>query len=128
MSWLYRGMKADEDGYPATGESGARLGVRIPDDIPADDQGMVVPNTGGMSVVADDPTKLPGHRRPATLNGTSKFPIFRIAVTAVPDSLAVRQDQPKTYSAHRVIEPAAKMTIGEFRQNIYGTRTSWESI
>lgn len=92
-------MRADADGFPMVGESGRYLGARpdLPDqhrdgDIPVDTDGMVEPETGGMSVSPPPPTNLALHRRPREYGGRGKDPVFELETDDLPEDLRYRPD------------------------------------
>jgi hypothetical protein len=128
---LFRPMKADLDCFPLTGASRRTLGVKPgepPDgDIPIDEGNRVRPNTGGMSVTADDPRRLPKHRLPRTMGGEGRDPLFEISRHALPTLLAVRADQPSP-SLHRLVEPATRSDFDDYQKLLYDTRASWRKL
>jgi len=79
---IYRAMRKETDGLPALGESSSTLGARAQVDIPVEASGRVRPETGGMSVAPDDPRRLPKPRRPFSLGGTGRHPVFALPVAA----------------------------------------------
>lgn len=127
---LFRGMRPDPtDQLPLVSNTASGLGVRegAPPigDIPVYD-GWVKPQEGGMSVVADAPDSLPGHRVPPP-KGTGKHHlIFSLEEEQLPAQLIARQDQPENNPAHRSIEPVEDCRIEEFRQQIVSTRKDWK--
>lgn len=129
---LFRGMRPDpQDNLPLVADTGSGLGVRSgppPSDIPVSDDGYVVPETGGMSVVASDPYLLPGHRKPQSMNGTGKgHHVFSLDEADLPRALTARQDQPVNNPAHRLIEPTARCTFNAFHDDIVSTRAKWRT-
>ena len=122
---VFRAMKA-EGMMPLTGRSRRTLGA-IPGeppkgDIPVGRDGCVAPRTGGMSVAPDDPINLPRHRRPPTLGGEGRDPVFRYATTALPATLALCSDHPE----HAFMEPCNECMFDEYQTAIHGTRSNWE--
>lgn len=119
------------DGLPEVSDTASGLGVRVgapPDgDIPVVD-GLVYPRTGGMSVVADNPSCLPRHRCPPPLGSRTNHRIFLIDETALPEQLVARQDRPVDNPAHRSIEPSNSCPIESFRQHLVSTRSDWRQL
>jgi hypothetical protein len=87
MPTIYRAMKQTDDGLPAVGSGSSELGVRIPPnpnaDIEVDDDGNVILNGNGMSVVENWRSLLP-HLVPKRLKpifpgatGSNKLACFR---------------------------------------------------
>lgn len=121
---IYRAMKEADDGSPETGRSARTLGVRVEGrhaDLPLDPQGFVEPNTGGMSVVPDDPLNLPKHRRPRSLGGEGRDPVFAIDVVILPNALSVRMDT----STHALVEPRIRCHYSKYEKALYSTRKAW---
>jgi hypothetical protein len=120
---LYRAMTPAADGLPLIAPTARGLGVRPGTDIAVNDDGLVYPGTGGMSV---SPTiaGLPLHRRPQDLGGTGKDPVFCTCVADIPDSLVYRPD-PLNPTGHGFVEPAAPMPIDFYQENIGSTRPFW---
>jgi hypothetical protein len=121
---LYRSMKQANDGLPEVGPSGRTLGVR-PDDIPIEN-GLVRPNTGGMSVSPNSPYNLPPHRRPPEFGGTGKDPVFCMGSSCLPDGLQYRPD-PANPTGHGFIEPSREMNFEEYQKLIEQTRPFWSN-
>ncbi|HEX9679788.1 MAG TPA: RHS repeat-associated core domain-containing protein, partial [Candidatus Saccharimonadales bacterium] len=119
---LYRSMKKANDGLPEVGSSGRTLGVR-PQDIPVEN-GMVRPNTGGMSVSPNSPHNLPPHRRPPEFGGTGKDPVFCIESSCLSDGLQYRPD-PNNPTGHGFIEPSREMSSEEYQKLLGETRPLW---
>ncbi|MGC1549090.1 MAG: hypothetical protein WA777_11230 [Rhodanobacter sp.] len=124
-------MLADEYGKPLPGDEALQLGVRLQlveddgNDIPKDESGNVHPDTGGMSVTADDPKKLPGHRRPLWLGGRSKRgQLFVIERRYVPNSLSLRKDD----EYHHLVEPMREMAFEEYVDELVSTRPHWNLV
>ena len=108
---FYRAMKSDPDLKPRTGDTSRSLGVRAEVDIPVDEDHRVQPGTGGMSATADDPRKLPPHRRPKWLDGTGVDPVFELMPITLPVGLATRQDGALH---HYLLEPAQPCRLDVF--------------
>lgn len=124
---LFRSMKEGEEGQPQIGPSARQLGVRTEGpkpDIPIDAQGMVHPETGGMSVSPHDPMGLPEHRRPPSLGGTGKDPVFSMNSQSLPEGLQYRPD-PRSPQTHGFIEPSGPMSIEEYQRLLGSTASSW---
>jgi hypothetical protein len=129
---LFRTMYADEDLLPHVGEEALHLGVRLKvaddddGDIPKDADGLVHPQTGGMSVAVDAPENLPPHRRPKWLPGgkSKKGVLFCIERRDVPNSLEVQPDG----HPHHVIEPKQPMPLRQYQDELASTRPYWNLI
>jgi hypothetical protein len=124
---LYRSMQEAGDGMPAVGPSGRLLGVRpgsdpTPDVLAVNASDTVLPGQGGMSVAPDDPLHLLRHRRPASLGGTGRDPVWYIESAALAPELDFRPDRP----GHGVIEPQRSLTLREFQNALADTRVSWK--
>lgn len=118
---IFRGMRRDENGLPLTGESARTLGVRKSVDIPVDENGMVYPFTGGMSVAPDTPSNLPRHRRPAGYGGTGKDPVWELQVEQLPAGLYFLQDSP----THGLIMPGLPMSYDTYKTLLEKTQVLW---
>ena len=123
-------MRPDASGErPRVADGAATLDVRRGHDIPVDANGVVQPRSGGMSVVADAPSNLPGHRLPPELGGTGKgHAVFRIFQPSLPRCLVARQDNPRFHPEHRCIEPTQECLFEDFRVDIINTCDLWERI
>ena len=119
---VYRAMREDSAGGPATGPTGRTLGVR-PGDILVT-AGFVQPSSGGMSVAPDRPANLPLIRRPIQLGGLGKDPVWFLALADLPSELQFRQDS----AAHGLIEPRTMMTIDEFQRLLSATKANWRRL
>lgn len=128
---LYRGMMEEPDGLPVVGSDSARkLGARPDYDIPVvplgDPNGIVDPNTGGMSTAPADLMNLPSFRRPVACGGTSNDPVFRIYRWQLGADL---QTNPSPGNPSDVlVEPSRTMSIGEYEQFLASTRGSWVKV
>ncbi len=118
-------MKADPDLKPKTGDSSRSLGVRPEVDIPVDENHRVQPGTGGMSTTADDPRRLPPHRRPKWLDGIGADPVFELRPITLPLALATRQDGAPH---HYLLEPAKACQFDVFQGHLWSTRPDWRMI
>lgn len=117
---VFRAMKEDTNGKPLMGRSARTLGVRICVDIPIR-AGKVYPQTGGMSVTPDCVMRLPKSRRPKSLGGWGRDPVFSLQVSDLSSSLTLRRDKP----THVLIEPSRCCLFEEFEQNLYETKEKW---
>jgi len=122
---LYRAMRPAEGGRPSLGRSARSLGIRPQTDIPVV-EGMVSPLSGGMSVSLGDPRYLPEHRRPLSLGGTGKDPVYRLKARQVPKALAVRSDA--DLEGHAFLEPAHVMPIETYEESIASSQRRWRRI
>lgn len=105
------------------GPQARMLGVRPgppPNDIPVHN-GLVQPNTGGMSVAPDRPENLPFFRRPPQYGGTGKDPVWFLPISLLGADLIYVQDR----SDHGLVEPARTMTLDEYQQALAQTAPSW---
>jgi hypothetical protein len=124
---LYRAMR-DDRGLPALGRSGRALGVRLGFDVEPDLGGRLGPDSGGLSVAIDDPVPLPGHRRPPECAaGTARDPLWVLDATALGPELAYRP-LPAAPELFGRIEPACRLTVGEFEHALAATRASWRRV
>jgi hypothetical protein len=124
MAVLYRGMKDDGEGEPMCGPSARMLGVRPYGDLPISEDGMVAPETGGMSVALDDAQHLPPHRRPPEFGGHGDDPVWQIEEADLPDSLTLRRD-PDNPSRHGFIEPIEVMALSDYQEALATSRGIW---
>lgn len=129
---MFRAMKKADDHMPLLGRTARTLGVRVsaagavPEDPPEfdvypDAAGYVTPGRG-LSVAMDDPGGLPRHRKPRSLGGEGRDPVFSLRVSAVGKVLNVNVDRPP----HALIEPAARCSLAEYEAALAVTRTSWK--
>lgn len=122
---VFRAMKADATRHPVLGASRRTLGAKPgspPDgDIPISCDGLVHPGTGGMSVAPKDPCYLPHHRRPQSLGGNGRDPVFKTQVEILPDSLTVIQDQP----THALVSPVKECQFDSYQAAIHQTQADW---
>ena len=118
---LYRGMKRD-GGQPLIGQGG--LEIRRGVDVDAfEDNDLVGPGGGGLSVTADEPRLLPSYRRPESLGGTSKHPVWSIDRDQLPAHLlSSRPDR----EAHELIEPTDQVMLTDFEGRVHGTAVDWK--
>ena len=121
---VFRAMQEDSDGKPLVERSARALGVRISGpsiDIPIDEKGEVIPETGGMSVTPDSLYLLPYIRKPKALGGEGRDPVFSFQVINLPSTLALRRDT----ASHALVEPSKSCLFEEYEQNLHGTREDW---
>lgn len=116
----------EANGQPAVGGNARSLGARPNVDIPIDEDGRVHPKTGGVSVAESDPMTLPAHRRPPSLGGTGKDPVWAIYEDALGDRLALNDDP--EIPNHGWLEPATSMTFTNYQAALSETASSWRRI
>ena len=129
---MFRAMKKADDRLPTLGRTARTLGVRVsaagtlPEDPPKFD---VYPDAGGhvtpgwgLSVAMDDPGALPRHRKPPSLGGEGRDPVFSLPMSAVGKILNVNEDRPP----HALIEPTTRCSLTEYEVALAGTRPSWK--
>jgi hypothetical protein len=124
--YLFRSMKEAHDGLPEVGGSARLLGVRrgnhaTPEVLAVNPTDVVGPGMGGMSVAPADPMHLDRHRRPRSLGGTGREPVWCIESGKLNIALLFRQ----TSSRHGLIEPSSTMTLAEFEDALAATRMLW---
>jgi hypothetical protein len=115
----------DDAGLPKVGRSARTLGVRLDKDISPDEHGNVRPQTGGLSVAPDDPRRLHPVRRPPTLGGRGRDPVWALDATRLPAMLEYRADVPER---HGLIEPARRMLLADYETALAGTRPLWMQV
>ena|SRR5919112_607494 len=120
-------MRADPNGLPDLGRTSSYLGVRADYDIFPDDEGLVYPNTEGMSVTPDDWRRMRQDRIPAELGGTGKHPLFALDTDNLGPLLRVRRD-PTNPVRHAFVEPAHPMTFLSYLQAIHATAAFWQRV
>ncbi len=125
---LLRAMTAGEGGRLGIVENPARtLGVRVGGrraDIVVAASGLVLPETGGMSVSPPPPDNLLEHRRPPEYGGIGKDPIWELQSDALPPELTYRPDPSKPRS-HGFVEPAWPMLLDDYLDALRSTRGLW---
>lgn len=126
-------MKED-GGYPAIGETSSYLYVRVPFDIEPDEEGLVNPGTGGLSV-APNLSALPPERIPQSLEhivaGAKGNRTHRVWVIGsggflagtVCDGLSLRPDPDD--ANHGFIEPEQAQPLEAFQASVLSSRTKW---
>ena len=117
---VVRSMIENSEGLPKIGDSARTLGVRRGVDIPVDNNGIVYPNTGGMSV-SPDVDGLPSHRKPPEYGGTGKDPVWKINIGDLGDDLVYIPDSP----THGTIQPSRPMTFDEYQDALAKTMKKW---
>lgn len=135
MPKIYRVMR-EEHGKPAVGPSSSKLGVRVPDDIPTDDAGLVHPGTEGMSVAPSLATlperMLPKRFRkqgfPAARGNDSAF-VWTMGegpfvAGKVAPGLALRPD-PEAPERHGFVEPERPVPLEQYETALSVTRDLW---
>jgi hypothetical protein len=121
---VFRAMRSDSDGQPRLGRAARDLGVRIEGrfaDLPVAADGSVRPGTGGMSVAVDDARHLPKPRRPRSLGGEGRDPVFSLQSGAFPESLSLHVDR----RPHALVEPALPCLLNDYERALASTRPSW---
>lgn len=103
MPKLYRSMRADDhDQKPRLSDTNASgLGVRVPYDIEPDEDGLVHPAMGGVSVAPDSPMNLPFFMHTPSMGGDATKPIWEIDSDDLTVGLVFERDGEK----HGVIGP-----------------------
>lgn len=121
---LYRAMRHAEV-KPQVCRQSDCLGVREPPDgdVTVDEHGQVYPGAGGLSVAPDDPMRLPVHRRPSSLGGTGKRPVWVIPSDALIAGLAYAPETP----IHGLIEAEQTMMLEEFQTKLADTQHLWDN-
>jgi len=119
----FRAMLEGPDGFPAVGNSARKLGVRVNEPAPVD--GFIVPLTGGMSVALDDPRALPRHRRPGSLGGLGRDPVF-LATVPLSDHLRIHQE--RLPDKHGSVEPIRACRPEEYAGFVVATRPRWRKV
>ncbi|MEX1263097.1 MAG: ADP-ribosylglycohydrolase family protein [Actinomycetota bacterium] len=76
--------------------------------------------------VLGDPRFLPDHRRPPTLGGTGKDPVYRLRDRHLPNTLEVRRDP--DLEGHALLEPRRAMAIESYEEALVSTRRRWRRI
>lgn len=132
MAGVFRSMLFD-DGKPVVGDQSKMLGVRHNGhDIPIDEDQMVRPKTGGLSVAPDwrvlpyflIPRRL--QNKSARARGNNNLACFRFEGLEFQEvqinvELVLQPDS----GQHGTIEPNREMTLATFQSSLAGTRDSW---
>jgi hypothetical protein len=145
---VLRGMRRQRrDGLPKVGPAGSKLGVRpgyaeeeidpedrikpgdhIEPDIRVNTEGLVQPETGGMSVALPPVGNLVPHRRPPKHGGDDpSYEVYELETDDLPDELQVRPD-PAGPTRHAFIEPAREMSIEDYQLALGATRGLWRAV
>ena len=74
-----------------------------------------------MSVAVDDARHLPKPRRPRSLGGEGRDPVFSLQSGAVPEMLSLRVDR----HPHALVEPALACLLNDYERALASTRPSW---
>src|SRR4051794_25652502 len=117
---LYRSMIEDRDGRPLVVGTARGLGPR-PGEIGCDEDGIVEPEAGGISVALDDPAHLVPHRRPEEFGGTGSDPLWVMDEADLGPLLECRRD-PKRPTEHGFLEPVRPMQLEEYELALAETR------
>ena len=121
---LFRGMRPTDDGAPEIGPSAKTLGARPGIDIGVDENGMVRPGTGGMSV-NESPTGMPEFRRPPSFGGSAAdLNMYCIDACELGPGLQYAPDE----GGHGFVEPAWEMPLDEYQGYLGGTQDSWSEV
>jgi hypothetical protein len=123
---LFRTMREDTDGMPILGMGSRTLGIRpgnmlTPDVDAVNPTDIVVPGDGGVSVTPDDPANLPYPRRPMSLGGKGRDPVWYIEADDLTPTLQSIPDSP----IHGAIEVSGPMSLQEFQDAVAATRSKW---
>ena len=124
---MFRAMKAEPDGLPKVGRSSRELGIRIDGpirDLPIGEDGIVEPETGGMSVALDAALSLPKPRLPRSLGGEGRDPVFTLRRAEAPETLILRVDR----HPHALVEPIRRCLLVEFESDLASTRSFWSKV
>ena len=128
----YRAMTPDTDGLPVIGRNARTLGVRIPGDISPDENGIVKPETGGMSVAPGSIWNVPNHRRPRGMQKGSTGPsgdfMYEIKESAIPVTRLVIRCDPAQPELHGFVEPATPVELSTYESDLASTRVDWRRI
>jgi hypothetical protein len=130
MPSIFRAMRCNE-GMPQCGPTkqclGVRIGVEPHADLPCDNEGMVMPGTGGMSVSPDEIGHLPRHRRPPAHGGTGRHPVWVMRTEMLTENIAYVPDPPHNgLVTHALIEPCVIMHGDAFQSALCSTAPVWE--
>jgi len=74
-----------------------------------------------MSVAVDDALNLPKSRRPRSLGGEGRDPVYSLQSNVVPEALTVRVDRPPPAP----VEPTEPCRLEEYERALADTRPSW---
>lgn len=126
---FFRSMKMNTNGEPELGPSSSTLGIRIPPnlhpDIIPNSEGVVSPDTGGMSVSPNSMANLPNFARPTSINnGGGTNPVWCIAQCQLGPELKYAQES----ITHGYIEPSYPMSLLQFQNALANTQSSWKLV
>lgn len=137
MPKTFRAMKKADDGKPQVGDKFGCLGVRVPKDISANDEGVVDTGDKGMSVAADgfaiDPAFISMDYIPVFPSASGKkserlwyMGEGKFEESEVSDGLVLRL---KTHNNRTgLVVPSRKMKIEDFQNRLGATRDSWKEV
>jgi len=80
-----------------------------------------------MSVAPNSPLNLPQHRRPVSLGGTGRDPVFHLDAQTLPENLTYRSD-PRAPSQHGFVEPAGPTALDTLQRNLCQTADLWNEM
>ena len=80
-----------------------------------------------MSVTLDNPRKMPRPRRPRSLGGEGRDPLFRMRSDRIPAELILRTDALRPQTLHACLTPARNCRFEEYQELLHGTRSNWEA-
>lgn len=121
----------DNDKLPVVGETRSHLGAMIAThksaDLIHDENGIVQPKKGGMSVFWGDPRMMSRPRRPRELGGDGDLPLFQMDEGDMPPTLSVDRNgmRKKKPDTHATVEPKAQCHKDEYQGAIHSTRPKW---
>jgi hypothetical protein len=116
-------MREEDDGLPEIGESLATLGIR-PKDIDVDEDGNVIPRTGGLSVTPNSIQNMPKFLKPRALGGEGRRPVFELQTASLDDALCARW----VAADHAFVEPSFSYPFPTYVSNIHATRPNWVKV
>lgn len=118
---IYKDLRRAGD-VPDCGTGG--LHVRPVKDVEAVEQNdLVHPLGGGLSVTPDDPMLMPQSRKPRSLGGTSRKPIWSLEVPVLAEyDLSCRRDR----TDHALVEVTRTVTLQEAQDQLCETASRWE--
>lgn len=79
-----------------------------------------------MSVTMGDPGKMPRPRRPRTLGGEGRDPLFRMSADLLAPELVLRPDELRPSMAHACVTPVETCRFEEYQDSLYRTQPEWE--
>jgi len=121
--------KDDHDGRPSVIHSSSKgLGIRPVWDIPVDEDGIVERCGEGLSVAPQTPANLPTVRKPPSLGGEGKYPVWELDTELLPESLVYTEEERREGPPKGLIEPAFAMELEDFQVAIAETRDLWREL